>query len=487
MTEAPAKRRSWVAIGLFALGLLRYAPIVDRPWDTSLASVNGVTYMARMVRIWDEAGFAELSGNPLLFRLDIDPPVVDAYHHHPPLYPWLVFAATRLFGFNETGFRAVPIFFAALGLAALFVLLARRFGDGRALAASIAVGACPMHVLYGWMPNPESGVLAMCLVTAALHERLRERSLLAYVPAFVGYVVATQLDWQAYFFWPVIALGDGIDRIARNRRRSLLLVVAGTVSLAFTFAMFAVWNDSIGAAWTVVRDTVRASAAGVEKPGPASFAWWQNQGRFLFSLFGVGLLITGGAGLIVAVIGACRGDGRARWSLLWLLPALANVIVFRKHAFDHDFWWYYAIPAFAALTANLLRPAKTSVVLAVVLVVAIGGAFATWSRLDAWTSERMVADSKTLAKLLSPRDLLVRPPIAGPEIFYLPCPVFDRISDPTELEALAAACREGRVRHARVVFLFNESQRASFPKLGASLPALGAQRLSDEWWVVTLK
>jgi 4-amino-4-deoxy-L-arabinose transferase-like glycosyltransferase len=491
---------------IFVLALVRQAPIIALPWDLSLASTNATFYMGRIVRIWRENGFAALRGEPHLTWVRSDPVLKERYVHHPPLYPWTLHTAVAACGFTEAGMRAWPAVCAALAAALMFLVAARFASPWIAGAATIMVSATPMSVVYGSMPNPESAVLAAVLLTLLLHLRWRERGFRAapaagarasYAPVVLAYFLATQLDWQGFFIGPVIV---ACDLWIGPRRgwfaRALALGSAAILSLALTLSVFAWWWGSLGAAlhdvFTTASDT---TAKTVESMGRTPALWWMNQGAYWTRLYTWPLTIAALAGLPwIAWRALGRADAGARWTLGLLSLAVLNVALFRRHAFETEFWWYFAQPALTmeiALILAVLRARRLlNAVALALLVAAFAGwcAYATSRHMERWRIPGVREIATQLDAQLGPDALIAVPEAAGPECFYLRATIADRIGTPEALRRVAELRRARRLPYRTVVFLINAAQLARHPDLAAILPEIGRPvRIVDQTYVVLEK
>src|ERR1043166_5161875 len=95
------------ALFVTAAAVFRHAPVHDRPWDDSIASVVDACYQGRIQRTWDRVGFARTSGRSFLRAVRDDPDSrpgaasagVDTISlHPPPLFTFMVHAAVVRFG-----------------------------------------------------------------------------------------------------------------------------------------------------------------------------------------------------------------------------------------------------------------------------------------------------------------------------------------------------------------------------------------------------
>ena len=511
-----------VAALLGVLSLLRFVPIVDDPWDMSLASTNASYYMAPMLKVWHRIGFVEMRGEPVLYALPSTPRYKEAYHHHPPLYPWTLYATTRLLGMSERGLRALSI--VAISFATfLFVLLVARFGGlRRASLAGAAFLLAPMTLFFGWMPNPESLTLAAILLTLLAHDLLRGRRRLAYLPVHLCYALACLCDWQGAFAGPAIVLIELLRRDGRRLLRALLLAPTALSCIAATLLIFGWWQDDLAAGFSGIRTLSESSQAGLGLDLPD---WWRSQGRFLRDLYGPVLL-----GL--ATLGALRSllcpDACGRLLIALLCVGVLNVLVFRGHAFHHDFWWFYAAPGLAlgaavgaecllrraelrlvasaiagglialqvglhpvglillplamflvAMVLRIQRPGLELGALVLLLVISSVQAHRDFyiprNHYDfrRMSTELIAGISEKLDRPIGPRDLLFRSDRYGHESFYFRCWHLNEIQSPNMLVGLRTFMAHDSIDIDRGIGVFSTLDEKRFPELMASLSKVG--------------
>ncbi|MBI3820967.1 MAG: glycosyltransferase family 39 protein [Planctomycetes bacterium] len=481
----------WVVCSVVViLGALRYLPVIDEPLDKSLASWNAA-YTARYIQCWDRAGMNNLRLAPHLWISPTDPLVLSPYLHHPPFDPWLQWLGVKIFGFSEFGFRIVPIFFASL-TGALIVWFLTPLGGLAFGAAAGALYLCyPMSVFYGWMPNPESATLFFIMLTIVLHERLRGRTALRYAPVWLSFFAAGMFDWQGLFAVTYILGREMLEPPATRRlgRALWFFPIGGLVALLVVAAYGYCYGSFRGAA-TMLLDTARQSAGGAKLYDLGD--WTANQARFWYELFSVP---TGFAcALAFPVAGWCAWRARdplARSLFLLALPGVTSVVVFRNHAFEHDFWWYYILPFAAAAPAWIAFRWQRNrrIAAGAVAVICLWGIYQINERYNYWTDRGQTIPmlGRDWNRLAGENDGLLLPFELGPETFYIKSWVYRPMTTVAELDEIANMAKSKKLLVRRTVCVvpetievltqkFTQIGDLKFSDLIAEMARLGAVR-----------
>ncbi len=156
----------------------------------------------------------------------------------PPVALWLQVASARVFGFSPLSLLLPEALAGVLSVALLYVLLARRFGLGAALAGSLTLAVFPSFVAISRDNGVDPVLLALMLAACAMGVRACEsgrwRTLLCSA-VLVGLAFNTK-TLAAYLVVPGIALGYLLCAPGSLRRRIAQLLVAGAVLLIVSFA-----------------------------------------------------------------------------------------------------------------------------------------------------------------------------------------------------------------------------------------------------------
>jgi Dolichyl-phosphate-mannose-protein mannosyltransferase len=528
-TRGPPKRWATVlAFGVVVLGLARHVPVLNLPWGSDLGSICSAFYYARSIGYWARFGFDELGWIPFLHLIPGSPPLGMPYLNHPPAFPWIAYAWTSAFGTSEAAFRALPSLFAAL-TGGLVVLLAARSGNkwSAALAGTLWL-ALPMTFLYGSMCNPESTTLFWMLLTFVLHLQLRASTWPAYLLVVGSQVVAAQLDWQAHFVVPALFLYEwSRPRADRRFGRVMLLAFASVLSAGIALALIGFLGDAagrafpptgaggalpafeIGALGTYVKKgvlgTVATAAANVRgQVSPSVGAWFERQAIHVGSMF------TWPAALAVfaAAVTRCfrRSEGLTV-GLLLLVPGVLNVLVFRLHATNHEFWTYCAAPGVAILVPEVTRIVTKSWLGAAgwTLVIVAFAAPTIASRVHDLGTSRLEQVATEVAGLLErPSDVVVcddRFAVVSYYSRHWTLPVENPLA---EAPGLVADKRAGRL-HGSLVLLVADDAAARQPgfesvlanvdratridadQARTRLPALSESMGAGAWWVLRVE
>lgn len=406
----PPRRRwtSLLVLLIVALGVARYVPFWDEPWGTSVGAINGAWYAGEPVRAWERFGFCATRGLPLLTALPTTPPGGDPYTHHPPLFPWTVYACVSCLGWSERAFRFFPSIAAALSGGLIVLLAARRRGPWLAAASGLLWLVLPMSFLYGLMCQPESATLFFILLTIVLHDRLRTARFAWYTLALVAQFLAGQMDWQGHFAIPVLLLWE--LRLPRGDRRLGRVIILGAASVFSAFVVITIHGffvSTAGRAYEMVTRGIAGTTPGfdvlsipeylvrgiqnalvtaegsVQAETQTTFGgWFAIQGRNLFDMFTWPAVVVVAVALVWAFF---QRTEALLLGLVLLLPGVLNIVVFRLHA-AHEFWLYYSVPGFALVIPEILRLLFRRRILAVLVTASIV-AFSVYrvdERLAAW-------------------------------------------------------------------------------------------------------
>lgn len=325
----------------------------SQPWFGVHDSTR--VWVAASIRNYDLYG---LERNTLLFTRDVGPTPpeeIGYYTNHPPGIVWLPALLTRAFGTHEGGVRFGFMAATLLSMAALYVLVRRLFHDERLAFWTVALyGPVPMIGYFGAMPGMFHLALAIGLTFAAVLVNWLRRptgarlALLMALAALMAWASWAGVISVAIFGLAAFLLGDG-----RHRRGVVLIGLAGAVSLA---AMFAVYAAQAGDAFDNLFDVFlwRASSAS-DDPGTRPF----STGEFVVTtLVHMLVYVTPGV-LVLAVIGVVplwqRASRMARGMTLALLGGgVAYQVIFRNASYVHDYYKIPLVPALALFAAAAL-------------------------------------------------------------------------------------------------------------------------------------
>jgi hypothetical protein len=324
-----------VALLLVVLGALLNAPRLAGPLTDGQSGNCGAMF-ALFERNEKALGLLATHGVPVL---NLVPPTgaqtVDYYAHHPPGLPWLVMLAGRLPMAIELASRLVAL---ALFLAATLLLAdlaARLASPGAALAAGLLMLALPAGRFEATLVNYEVVALPALLL-------LLRVQLLGVGPPRTAAALAALTDWIALL--PLLA---GPRAAGRRTWLSMLgvaaVVVVGTMLLARTVSSAAT-GDTLPQA---LRTTFLA-------PDFSAAAWISGLHAHMAAFYGWALLPA-----LLSLLALPRQPAPRRRALLWLLGiGLFNVVVFARHATDHEHFSLPLLPWVALSIATLLFPGE---------------------------------------------------------------------------------------------------------------------------------
>jgi hypothetical protein len=472
--EAPKPAFRFGRVALFAalafvVGVARYGSEIDVPFDDSLASINGANYTAAIERSFRLCGYEKLRGMPYLYASPTENPAAFGfpYLNHPPLFRGFVHVATNLFGYSETGLRLPPILLSALAGAILLVAAARRFGLDAAVASTALYFAFPMSWRYGWMANYEAPLVFVGVATLAWHAAFRRRSIALYLPTYVFFLVATQIDWAGHFLAPAIWTYEAF-RPKEDRRGTRVFLFAPLAVLAFAATVghvaYGLEVDFTQALSNVYSTAVAAAGAtGLAAPAWSTGEWLSRMGRDWIRGFTEPGCVLALFGLIEFLRRRARGASEASaFAFALLVPAVLNVLAFRRAAYIHDYWWFAALP-FVGLSAAAIYERLRRVPLIAPLLFAALVAYAGYRTVELRGPERSraFAGPKAVAadinRFVRPTDALMTQADLGQVGFYVDAWVTRPMTPPfgpdVVVPAAAALLSEGKLAVDRFVVL----------------------------------
>ena len=197
----------------------------------------GVAWPQNAVRNWEQFGFFNLHGqlitNPGGYEATTDPQI---YGGMSPVCLWLVYWATKLFGWTGLGTMSFHILLALAVFWAIWNLTGR---DQLAFAIAAAAVLCPGYVRWQKIldPNTIPVLLSLPFATVVLDLLKKERlGLYACVGLFALTLGFTTLNWTTAWAYGLCALWllclPGVSR----RRVLLFTALAGTSCILFAIA-----------------------------------------------------------------------------------------------------------------------------------------------------------------------------------------------------------------------------------------------------------
>lgn len=324
------------------VALVVHLPRIAAPFGPG--EINAGTFFGPFVQAWDHFGFVETRGIPFACSPYGDPKAASPYLHHPPGAFWLHWLA----GSAEWQLRLPGL--AAMLLAALLLygLVKRLAGPLPALAAALALLIAPVlavHARVSYEPLVlAAGLAAFMAFEESFRLPKRAQRSVAKCAVLAAVFCATWMDW-AGFFWAVglFALVPGKPR-ADALRLAALAFASATLAAAsvFVWQVWAVHAPELAAARATMDLDSILNAAVLDAPGLGS------------TLTSFRERIAEGCGGMLPFLALLPGllmlDKRlARLFLALLIPAVLNVLVFRRNAEVHVFYFAYFAPAAALL------------------------------------------------------------------------------------------------------------------------------------------
>lgn len=124
---------------------------------------------------FNEAWYAEIAKNYHSLGSLLYPTLEGKVDYNvPPLFSWLLFAVTRIFGFRELAMRLVPILFCAATAPLLYALGARFFNRRAGLAAAALYEFAPVSIIIGRNIQTDAVYLFLMLASMLIYMRARD-------------------------------------------------------------------------------------------------------------------------------------------------------------------------------------------------------------------------------------------------------------------------------------------------------------------------
>lgn len=435
----------------------------SEPLDGSLESYNAGFYQGRFLRAYQRIGFWELGGRTLLGVVPGEGTWLErTYYHHPPFYPWLLYGLVG--ESREIEHYRYPSIVATLLLGFALWRFARHLFGGRVASVSLLLlVSCPMLLRYGDMVNPEPlTVLPMFLAIASWHRGRRKQA--------VGWVfLATLMDWQGCFAVPAMAVLTETTGLKNRVRELLVPFAAAVIGVLLTVALFVHWRGGLSALDQLLslgsQSTTESASLG---------EWLRNQADYLFLGIGVSVLLS----LAVVCLPGRAGARERRMVLGFLTPGILNVLVFREHAFDHSFWWYFSVPGFCLggglfLARGAFLPARMAV--GTLILVALSQVALVIHDRDR-DMPQLIDQRDRINQMVAPNDLLMRGDEFGPEVFYLSCWTWDAAGDPALVRKILTAHQQGQLDVEVIHYVMPDWVDDVCPGLRETLDSFGPSR-----------
>jgi 4-amino-4-deoxy-L-arabinose transferase-like glycosyltransferase len=155
----------------------------------------------------------------------------------PPLGLWLQALSAKLFGFAPLSLMLPEAILGVLAVAAMYAIVARRFGAVAGLASALALAVFPSFVAVSRDNNLDTMLITLMLLGCGAALRATETGRLRWLvcaAALVGLAFNTK-SLGAYLVVPGMAVAYLICAPSSWRRRAAHLVVAGVVLFVVSF------------------------------------------------------------------------------------------------------------------------------------------------------------------------------------------------------------------------------------------------------------
>lgn len=305
-----------------------------------------------------------------LWHLRLDGTVI---HQRPPLYPWLLYLSTAIFGEHKFAF-VLPAVLAAAGCAALVLRLGLRVGTPlQAVVAALLLPTLGMEFLYARTVTSDTTLTFFVLLSITLFVEARERPRAIYgAGAALGAALMTK---QVVGLMPLVApaalfLAGGRAALPPARRLLGGLGVAAAVAAPWHLVMLALHGGAFLEGYIGYNVLHRASASVLAETSPDFYArvLWRKEGPVV-------LVAAVGFALVAARAATRRSPGDV---LIALWPAgVFGAFTLAASRFD-----YYVLPAYPALALLIAAPLAPIEARRPALAAALGAALVATSALS---------------------------------------------------------------------------------------------------------
>jgi len=414
----------WLALAVCVLLVVQWLSFANVPFARAHGKADWIgAHNTRIADNYLRYGLRATGGRQILNLERAEPADWIEYQNHPATLDLLTAGVFSLFGGDDPWIaRLLPL--VASVVSCWLVWLLAGPGPG-AWAALVVFAALPIFGAHGLNLSYEPLCLPFILAIVLLYSRGRRFSLLVLL--FAGGLV----DYPVLYLAPVLFVHSFL------RRRETTLALPFCVGLVF--ASVAAFGAHIGhllwANGDLLRDSGRpwyefmlaTVSAKQWMPGPLEFLsrqWEQALAGFTLPA------------LVAAAVGWYTWKRRKPTivEVALLTVGLVHVLVFRGHAYQHDFWLWYLAPVVALAVARAVQfvpGALGGFALVVIAILGLKGSLDVW-RERALVPVRQIG--RTFALAFDPVDVLHVYPGPGWAIENYrrhPCLELAHLLDPT--------------------------------------------------------
>jgi len=350
-----------VAAGLALLCAIPLVHGIAAPFVT-LADNNTAAF-AQPARNFLRHGLAATRLGLVIDMGEASPPF-DYNNHHPPLASLATAAVFGIAGVSDRAARYYPALCTLGSALALFALWRRVRGEGAAALAVAMMALFPAFGHYGKMLGEEAPTLFWGLLSVLLYAAWKGSPDPAppwkLAASLVAYAIGCLSGWPGFYAGPLIML-DALFTLRRRpaARRAALGGFAATGLLVFAAAIgqIAVVSGGVSEIASVARERIAAREAGSPAPGDAG-GWIAREGIYFLRMYGWGVVVPAGLGLIAAIVALARRRARPEGISLVLILAgigVAHPLIFQAAARDHEWMLSPLMPLLAIAAAEGIR------------------------------------------------------------------------------------------------------------------------------------
>lgn len=275
------------------------------------------------------------------------------YTNYPPLMPVLFTLSSLLFGINETSLRLVTVICSLIMIFSVYNIGTLLYSKRVGLIASMCVITTPMFLYFGKLPDHEPIVTS--LITLALYWYLKQKSGAArdYLIFLVCIALAFLESWAPYFLFPFLFLDMRL--FSPKKRRFTLLISVAILCIALHLLSIIHFRGITGLQTFFGSGISRMNSSSNESIIRfSSFEYMTTIARYSVIYFTRPLLLLACFWFAKSLVSLFTKNIQPsdRTLLLFLLPFVCFMLVFRNLVYIHDYKLFLLLPYLALAAAR---------------------------------------------------------------------------------------------------------------------------------------